>query len=685
MNQLLGCVALLAIVAGCRGCDGTVRAVKPEISLRPEQLDFGKVKVGLTAERTVRLGVVTNAPLAIEAISVEGPDAAAFEVIGAPETIPQLSEASFVVRFQPAEYRDHQAALVVASNDEQTPRAQVALLGAGATPKLEVTPTCEAAQQCQAAVQQNPLAITFAPEPYNRQLPVAPLSLPALNLVNAGEVPLAVSALSFEGQDAAAFLIDGVFPAAGLTLEPGAGVNVRLKFRPTSAQQTQYSAEAVIASDDKDQPEIRVALSGTLRPNAPPQLCVNIVRVQKGDGSGEVRYNTENDWAPLLVPPAQGYDFSTTRDIVPKSDVTASAHSSTDPAQCTFDPDDGRVGLTYLWQVIGLPAGVQGLALTGANTPQVIFRPIATGEYALQLTVTDAQGASSATTLKLAAVVRDDLVAQLSWSGFANVDLDVHLIRPSSVTSSDPFSGAFSFFDPASGKTAGDISGYAATVQKANAASGFNFNWGSGGTADDPRLNVDDTGGGQLLENVSLSYPENDPACDNGPCRYKVMVHYFGDGRPDSATACTIDGGAGCESDGKPCSCGAGQGCVADVAPAGTPAMGTGRCYVSPKPVVRLFFRGSPTPAQTIPLDNLMPADDFALGAPCQLWYVADVVWPQKGNDAGVPVVEIIGADGGARITDPQIRRYGIRSAGDSQACAPNTTLSNTAWFAPEP
>jgi hypothetical protein len=41
--------------------------------------------------------------------------------------------------------------------------------------------------------------------------------------------------------------------------------------------------------------------------------------------------------------------------------------------------------------------------------------------------------------------------------------------------------------------------------------------------------------------------------------------------------------------------------------------------------ILRLFFKGSPTPATIVPLEGLMPADEVLLGAPCKLWYVADV------------------------------------------------------------
>ena len=126
-----------------------------------------------------------------------------------------------------------------------------------------------------------------------------------------------------------------------------------------------------------------------------------------------------------------------------------------------------------------------------------------------------ASAASTVVTARFACVIKQDLVVQLEWTGFDGVDLDLHLVRPSAATSVDPFSGAYQFFDaplPDGGatQTAGDINGYAVKTVLPTIP-GANFNWGEPGSADDPSLNLDNTGmsatgpNGDLIENISLN------------------------------------------------------------------------------------------------------------------------------------------------------------------------------------
>jgi hypothetical protein len=108
--------------------------------------------------------------------------------------------------------------------------------------------------------------------------------------------------------------------------------------------------------------------------------------------------------------------------------------------------------------------------------------------------------------------------------------------------------------------------------------------------------------------------------------------------------------------------------------------------------VVRLFFKGSPTAANVIPLDTLMPADAVLLGAPCKLWHVADISWPALtaiGSlpDGGTPppVVTVVGADGTGRVTTPSLARFGLRAAGGSLRCEPDTTANALPWYSRQP
>lgn len=687
MRRLAVCFLLLAASA-CR-CGGNVNRVNPSIGTNPVQVDFGPVKVGTTATISVRVSAQTQAQLILSDVSVTS-SSGVFTLTKTLESVAGLSTDTLDLTYQPIAYQADLGELVIKSNDPDYPELKLPISGEGAKPILKVVPQCEVAQKCTGTATLTPPAIVYAPEPYARLREIPVTELPNVNILNDGPVEMLLTRLSIEGPDAAAFIFQGnsALPAGGLPIEAQAGVNLAIRFKPTSDTKTSYSAEVVIEADDPDLPQVRVALSGTLRPNLPPKVCANIIRVRPIDDT-ERDYSTAADWAPLLVPPVAGYDFTATRDVAPRAEAIFSAISNAaDETACTSDPEDGRIGLTYQWAVTSTPTGAGTLGLSGATTSQATLRPLVTGEYALSLTVRDTQGNATVVPIKFAVAVKQDLVAQLQWAGSTDVDLDIHLVRPSAVTNgADPWSGVFSFFNQGTaGTTSGDMNGYSALRQKNTA--GFDFEWGATGTSDDPRLNLDDTGSGALVENVSLNKPENDPLCATSPCSYKVLVHYFKDGRAPPSINCTVDGGTGCK-DGEACDCAAPKRCVANEAPMNVSPSGTGKCFDSPRPVVRIFLKGSPVAAATIPLDTLSPADDLTLGAPCHMLYVADVVWPSKADagfapDGGPGLANIVvkGADGTGRITAPLWTRFGFRQNGSLQ-CSPDDTTRS--WYTKQP
>ncbi|MEW5737362.1 MAG: choice-of-anchor D domain-containing protein [Myxococcota bacterium] len=688
----LWCLVLLLSAAGCN-CKQNVNTIPPSLGVTPAGVDFGQVKVNESAVRTVRLAARTQAQVTISSVTIEGAGRGAFTLGAAPAQVAPLAEEPLEITFHPTALEASVATLVIASDDPDRPTTRVALAGEGAKPILQVTPTCDAQLGCRGTVTVTPPAIDFGAEPKDRLVPIPETQLPTVVVVNAGPVALLVTKLAVEGADAAAFTFTGTLEPGGRVLQASEGFNVPIRFTPTSETQQSYAAELVIESDDADAMRLTVALAGTLRPNLPPEVCANLVRVvPPPSGDAPRDYSSASEWDSLRMPPAGGYDFSARRDVRP-GDLTIFSASSPGEvnSSCSFDPEDGRTSLTYAWRLVSTPRGAEGLGLSGATTPQVQLRPVVTGEYVLELTVADVQGHATTVPIKFAVAVKEDLVAQLQWSGAADVDLDVHLVRPSAADGG-AFAGVFDFFSHgAASKTSGDINGYAVTTQRAMPGAGFDFDWGQPGSSDDPRLNVDDTGSGALLENVSLNYPENDAPCATASCRYKVLVHYFKDARNHAPAACFVTGDAGC-LDGDACGCATPQRCVADGAPIGDAGVGAGKCFPAPNPVVRLFFRGSPTPAAVIPLDTLVPPDELVLGAPCQMLYVADVEWPAKSAvgslpDGGTPppVVQVKGADVNGRITAPVVSRFGWRQTGGSLQCSPDVTLGGVQWYAEQP
>jgi hypothetical protein len=676
---------LLVFASDCT-CGSKVTKVAPSLGVTPVGLDFGQVKTGHAAQATLTLSARTDAPVTLSGIKLE--TAEGFTLGPLPTGIDALGQAQVLVTFAPTALQAYAGTLVITSNDAESPTLRVPIVGEGAKPILEVTPECLTARGCTAMAALTPPSIDFGLTPLTQVTPVDASKLPTVNIVNSGPVALTVASAVFAGADAAAFSLAGnsTFPPAGLVLEPGEGRNLQLQFKPTAASKLSYAGQLVIASDDPDHPTVAVALRGALAPNAAPVVCANLVRaVPASTGDGPRDYSSATQWAPLLVAPAAGYDFTLTRDVRPGDLAVFSALSdSSNAAACTSDPEDGRTGLTYAWRIVTAPVGAAGLAFSGASTAQAQLRPVVTGQYSLELSVKDAQLQETTVQIRFAVAVRQDLVVQLQWLGFSDVDLDLHLVRPSA----EPFS----FFNSGTAsKTSGDLNGYAAHLVRSNPGAGYDFDWGQPGSADDPTLNLDDTGSGPLLENISLNFPENDSACATASCIYGVYVHSFNDQRLSAPSGCFLDASPGCH-DGEACHCPQTQRCVADSAPIGDAGIGTGKCFVAPQPVVRLFLKGDLAPAKVIPLQTLAPPDLLAVGAPCQMLHVADISWPAKSAigslpDGGTPapIITVPGADGTGRVSSPAITRFGYRQAGGSLQCSPDLTVGTVQWYSAQP
>jgi len=678
---------LFLSVSGCT-CRSNVNQITPSLGASPVGIDFDQVKTGHTKAVTLTLSARTNAPVAISGFKLEGTGASAFTLGATPTSVDALGQAALVITFAPTALQAYIATLVISSNDGESPTLKVALVGEGAKPILEVTPECLPSRGCTDLVVVTPPSIDFGLEPFMRLVEVDVSKLPTVNVVNAGPVELRVSKASFEGADARAFSLAGnsQFPDGGLTLAASEGVNLQLKFKPTDQLQAQYQGQLVIESDDVASPRVVIELRGQLQPNQAPVVCANLIRaVPPSSGDGPRDYGSAAQWAQVLVPPTGGYDFTLTRDVRPGDLAVFSAISdSSDVTKCTSDPEDARTGLTHAWRVVSAPAGVVGLPISGATTTQAQLRPVATGDYALELSVKDSQLRETTVTMRFAVAIKQDLVAQLQWAGFSEVDLDLHLVRPGAET--------FSFFNAGvASKTAGDINGYAVNTRRTVPGAGFDFDWGEPGASDDPTLNLDDTGNGPLIENVSLNYPENDSHCATTACTYGVFVHFFKDQRVTTPTGCIVDAGVECR-DGEACSCESPQRCVADSAPIGDAGVGVGKCFAPPQPVVRLFFKGATAPARVIPLDTLLPPDLLSIGAPCQVLHVANISWPAKSAigslpDGGTPapVVTVPGADGEGRVVSPAISRFGYRQTGGSLQCTPDFSAGPVQWYSQQP
>ncbi|MBL8952742.1 MAG: choice-of-anchor D domain-containing protein [Myxococcaceae bacterium] len=670
MSRLMWIFALSAVTA-CK-C-GQISTVPPTVAWSPSSLSFGAVRVGESTVRSVKLEALTATPVEISAITVMSGNlpggADGFTVKIEPITVDRGTAQSLAVTFKPTVRQEYGATLILTTNDEEHQTVRIGMFGEGAEPIMTVTADCDVGRMCVGTAVESPPSIDFGAEPFMRPVQLDTSRLPQVDITNDGLVAMTITRLQITGADPAAFTIASGMPTLPLVKESMEGVNVPIRFRPLNETQMSYSAQLVIEGDDPMKPSVTVPLVGTLAPNLAPVVCANLIEVAPPLGCATRDYRPE--WPMLLTVPAGGYDFRSSRPVEPGSTVKFSASSADGVTTCTTDPETARVGLTYRWEVVGAPAGSPGFT-TGTMAEYTLSpAPTVPGDYEVRLTVTDPQLHATTVQLRFSVARTEDLIVRLEWPGFAATDLDLHLVRPSATTAGSPFSGAFSYFDPVT-KTSGDLNGYA-NLRLPVWGAGTNFEWGGQGLCDNPRLNLDDTGSGGLVEDISLMNPERDAKCDGGRCSYKVFVHYFNDTRPASPTACVADGTPDC-NDGESCTCAAGSKCVAPPPNDGGRPLGAGECRAAPKPVVKVYLKGSSTPAATIPL----PPTEVMLGAPCTMFYAADVSWPSQQEtgslpDGGTPPATVIDR------TDAGFARFGRRQVGDLRQCRPDDTM--TQWF----
>lgn len=216
----------------------------------------------------------------------------------------------------------------------------------------------------------------------------------------------------------------------------------------------------------------------TIRSDDPDEPEVEVLLLGNGGGDFEYPIARIADCPRLVHPP----------EIVPFD-----GRASTAP---------GGGDLDYAWTLSGRPPGSQA-ALTSNVGDATSFFADSAGPYEVQLVVTDDRGVASAPArCTVDAVPQDEVHVELTWDT-AHADLDLHLSQPGAALFQNP--GDCNFCNP-------------------------NPSWGASGPNDDPRLDIDDTGGFGP-ENINIALAQNGA--------YHVRVHYY-DRRGDDAVRATV-------------------------------------------------------------------------------------------------------------------------------------------------
>ena len=246
----------------------------------------------------------------------------------------------------------------------------------------------------------------------------------------------------------------------GATLLPNGSTAVLVEYQQLGLEGE--FADVFVTSNDPDEPEVQVRL------------------IANGGG-------------PDFQRPIAQIDCPATFGITGPQFLRLSGAESYDPA--------GLEPLTYEWTVTERPKGAdEGVALDPDDLEFVDVYVDVAGEWEVQLVVENSLGTPSEPALcRFGATPEDALRVELSWTGAA-ADVDLHLLNGVAAELCDPV----------------DDCGWHNPTPK----------WGptGGGSADDPRLDIDDRAGFGP-ENINIEAPAEGA--------YPVKVHYYktnGDG-----------------------------------------------------------------------------------------------------------------------------------------------------------
>lgn len=260
------------LVATAIYSNNAVSFSQPEIAVSPTAIDFGRLRVNSTLDRTVTVRNSGSGTLSILRSAIEGPDSSEFRIVsgGGAASLEPGQSTTITVRFSPTsgggdmESGTKSATLRIWSNDPSSPTL-VSLLGQSIRPAARlVIPS-----------------IDFGPRRVG-----GTYVIDTVVLNNPCTDTLHISSISLAGADAnTAFRI--LNNPGTSRLAPDSSLRIAIEFSPTAVRE--YSARLLIAHDDETVPdgvsEIPITGSG-IAPALDADISINL---------GEVRVGTSID------------------------------------------------------------------------------------------------------------------------------------------------------------------------------------------------------------------------------------------------------------------------------------------------------------------------------------------------------------------------------------------------------
>jgi hypothetical protein len=462
----------LAVVPALKACvllDGDVldEDLCTDFTVSPPKIptiDFGPAPLGSKVVRKLRLMNEGQGPLQVRGVDVD--------------TIPELEEylslqggaftdvlgpgdaVDLSVDFIPQGEAAVTGVLVVPNNDPRLPNLEIPLVGKANGPKLCVLPEG---------------GIDFG------SVPVGTTRELSLSLENCGEVPYALTDLTFGEEDNAQQdyqLAAGAMPATPYEFAPGARLEIPLTYAPTTANREDKASFGIATQHQRGS----IPVTGRGAPGACSVANTPTARIRVTDQTG-----------------------AAVTTVDPLTTVLLDGSSSSSPRGGT---------LAYQWRLVSQPAnGTVGIPPASASRKS-LFVELA-GDYVVELVVRDSYNCQSPpATVTVKGQPEGKLHIQLTWPQ-SHGDLDLHFVGPGGAYYASPGDVYYANPNPDWGRSNGVLS--------------------DGNGANDATLDIDDIWGNGP-ENLNHNLPFDGT--------FRVVVNHYCSREPTGFGYSSVSSGA---------------------------------------------------------------------------------------------------------------------------------------------
>lgn len=240
---------------------------QPSIGASPQNVVFGSVTTGNTADLTITMTNNGNADLTISDIGLVDALSAPFSLISGQDNcsnqvVTPSSHCTLAIRYSPSSVGNHFDSFDVPSDDPATPTIIIEVSGTGAAaPVPDITPSTT--------------SLLFG------SVTVGSSADKLLTLTNTGNDDLIIADIGVVDALAAPFsLVAGQDNCSNMSLLPAASCTVAVRYSPSTEGLQGDSFN--VPSDDPDTPTVTVNVSGTGTPVANPAITVSSTALQFG-------------------------------------------------------------------------------------------------------------------------------------------------------------------------------------------------------------------------------------------------------------------------------------------------------------------------------------------------------------------------------------------------------------------